>query len=308
MKMLTPIQITDSMILAGTSVAEPAASETAWVSGGTYTAGQRRIRASTHRVYLCTANHTGSSTPPESDAARWVDDGPTQRWAPFDVYTSTAAQGTGNLTFVLQPGYFNAVALYGLVGSTVQVTIKSAPGGAVIYSRTVSLYESAVGWYEYLFVQPLPLTKLILSDLPIRPSAELTISVSASASATVKIGMIVAGDYQSLVGDLAEFGGTRYGASAEPVTYSYIDTDAYGTVTIKRRHSATSMRAVVVLPLVYADRALAMLQAVLDVPVAFVAVDQAGYAGLNVFGLASTRVSYDSLGDATIDLTVKGMI
>lgn len=308
MKMLTPIDITDSMILAGTTVSEPAASETAWVSGGTYIAGQRRIRTSTHRTYLCAANHSGSAVPPEQDSLHWTDDGPTQKWAPFDVYSNTAAQSTGSMTYVLQPGYFNAIGLYGLTGASVQISIKDAPGGTVIYNQSVPLYESAAGWYEYLFVQPQLLTKLIISDLPIRPSAELSITVSAASGAPVQVGMIVVGDYQSLVGDLAEFGGTKYGATAEPVTYSYIDTDEYGNVKIKRRHNATSMRATVVLPQAHVDRALAMIQGVLDVPVAFVAVDQSGYAGLNVFGLCSARVSYDSFNDGTIDMTVKGMI
>ena len=37
------------------------------------------------------------------------------------------------------------------------------------------------------------------------------------------------GDYRSLLGDGATFGGTEAGASAEPVTYSYINTAADGT-------------------------------------------------------------------------------
>ena len=40
MNILTPLTITDAMILAGTSIAEPDASETAWVSAGTSTVGQ----------------------------------------------------------------------------------------------------------------------------------------------------------------------------------------------------------------------------------------------------------------------------
>ena len=115
MKILTPLAITDAMILAGTTVAEPAAGETAWVSGANYVVGDLRIRVSTHRVYRCAVAHTGSTTPPETDTTRWVEEGPTQRWAPFDNYTNTAATGTTSLTYVLQTGFANALALYGLV-------------------------------------------------------------------------------------------------------------------------------------------------------------------------------------------------
>jgi hypothetical protein len=308
MKILTPLTITDAMLLPGTTVAEPAAGETAWASGAAYVVGDRRIRATTHRVYRCAVAHTGSTTPPESDPARWVNEGPTQRWAPFDHYVNTGATATGSLTYVIQTGYANALGLYGLVGTSVSVNIKDSPTGAVVFNQVFSLFESAPNWYEYLFVDPKPLTKLIIPGLPIRPQATLTLTVSAAPGAAVGVGMVVPGDYQSLLGDSAVFGGTLQGASAEPITYSYIDTDEFGTTTIKRRHAATSMRATVAMPRAQADQALAVLQQVLDVPVAWVATDAQGYAGLNVFGLGNARVSYDSFNTANIDITVKGMI
>jgi hypothetical protein len=308
MKTLTPITITDAMLLSGTTVTEPAASETAWVSGGTYVAGDKRVRSTTHRVYRCAVGHTGITTLPENDTTRWVDDGPTQRWAPFDNYVSTGASGATSLTYVIQTGYVNALALYGLVGTSVTLSIKDSPTGTVIFNKTYSLYESAPNWYEYLFVEQKSLTKLVISDLPIRPLATMTITVAAATGAAVDVGMIVPGDYQSLLGDSSGFGGTTYGASAEPVTYSYINTDEYGKTTIVRRHAATSMRATVTLPRAQADSALAIIQGVLDVPVAWVATDASGYAGLNVFGLGSARVSYDGFNIANIDITVKGMI
>jgi len=49
------------------------------------------------------------------------------------------------------------------------------------------------------------------------------------------------------------------------------------------------------------------LQAVLDVPAAFVATQSNGFDGLNVFGLGSGSVSYEA-NRAIINVTVKGMI
>jgi hypothetical protein len=305
---LTPITITDAMLLAGTTVAEPAPSETAWASGGTYALGDLRIRTTTHRVYECVQAHTGRTALPEVDTAYWKSASPTLRWAPFDVYTSTAATGTTSMTFVLQPGYFNALAMYGLVGAAVAVSIKDAPGGTVIYSETVSLTEPAPGgWYEYLFVAPKTLTKVLLTDLPIRPTAELTVTVSAASGAAVGLGMLVVGDYRPMMGD-ADWGGAEYGATAEPVTYSYIKTNDDGTTTIKRRHKATNARVTVVLPKDQADAALAMVQEVLDVPVAWIATDVPGYAGLNVFGIGSGSLSYEGPGVARFQINVKGLI
>jgi hypothetical protein len=145
MNILTPLTITDAMILAGTSIAEPDASETAWVSAGTYTVGQERIRTTTHKVYECVQASSGRTALPEVDTAYWLEKRPTLRHAPFDIYKSTAATAATSLTYVLQPGYFNAISMYGLVGTTADITVKDETGGATIYSNTVSLLEDALG-------------------------------------------------------------------------------------------------------------------------------------------------------------------
>ncbi len=310
MNIIIPTTITAAMIGAGTSIAEPSTSETAWASGVAYAVGDVRIRGTTHRKYRCAVAHTSAATPvPEDDPTRWLDIGPTDRWAPFDSYTNTRASTVTSLTYVLHPGYVNALALYGLIGAQYSIMIKDAPAGATIYSKTGFLTQDPHGWYEYLFVAQPAVDKLVLHNLPIRPTAEITITITAAAGQPVGVGMIVVGDFVPLVGDTAEFGGVQYGATAEPVTYSYIKTDEYGTTTIVRRHAATDMRCTVTLPRQFADAALQRLQSVLDQPVACIATTSTGYDGLNVFGLiSSSPVSYDSFNIASIDIKVKGLI
>jgi hypothetical protein len=311
MNILVPITITDSMFGAGTTVAEPAPGEIAWVSAGTYVLGDRRIRTQTHRVYECVKAHTGRTTDPEKDAAYWLDAGPTQRYAPFDAYTTTAATGTTSMTYVLSPGYFNAVSLYGLIGTQIVVSVKDAPGGTEIYrypaSGTASLTEPPTGWYDYMFGKRRAIQKLVLRGIPIRPSAELTITVSDGSGAAVGIGMINVGDLSPLLGD-AQWGGVMAGASAEPTSYSYIKTNDDGTITIRRRSKATNLLASVAMPRERADAALAAVQRVLDVPVSWIATTSQGFDGLNVFGIGSGAMSYDSFGIATLQINVKGII
>lgn len=304
MNIIAPLTIDSTMIGAGTTIAEPAAGETAWVSGGTYVVGDLRIRTTTHRVYYCVAAHTGRTALPENDSAYWLDKSPTQRYAPFDSYTSTAATATTSLTYVLTPGYFNAIALYGLSGATYSVTVKDVTGGSVIYTKSGSLYYAPLGWYEYLFSPVKTVPSLVFRDIPIRPAAEITLTLTG---ATVSVGMIAIGDYQSLAGT-GDWGGTQDGASAEPVTYSYIKTAEDGTTTIVRRHAGTNLRASIALPRDEADAVLQAVQAVLDTPVAWIATDASGYAGLSTFGLGSGSMKYDSYGSATLDISVKGLI
>lgn len=306
MNIIVPVAITAAMIKTGTTIAEPAAGETAWVSGGTYAVGDLRIRATTHRVYACVQAHTGRTVVPENDAAYWLDKQPTARFAPFDPYISTAAATTGSISYVLQPGYVNSIALYGLVGTGISIGVKNASGGITTYSYGGSLLAPPTGWYSWLFGRRTQATKQVFTDIPISPTAEITITVSAGPADPVAIGMLVLGDYRPLVID--PFGGTEYGAKADPVTYSYIKTDEDGTTTIKRRHRGTNLSVSVMLSQSDADAALQSVQEVLDVPVAWIATDKPGYGGLNVFGIGSGSLSYDSFITAKMQITVKGMI
>jgi len=304
MNIIKPITITSAMIGAGTSMAEDPTA--AWVSVATYSVGDLRHVVATHRVYKCAVAGV-SSISPELAPTVWVDMRPTNKWAPFDIYTSTAATATTSLTYVLTPGYFNAIALYGLTGAQYSLTVKDAAGGSVIYTKSGYLYGDPIGWYEYLFGGVKPVTKLLFTNIPIRPASEITLTISASTGQPVGVGMIVCGDYTSLAGS-GDWGGPEYGASAEPVTYSYIKTEDDGTTSIVRRHAATNLRVTIAMPRDEADAVLQSMQEVLDVPVAWIATDVPGYSGLSAFGIGSGAMSYDSFGVATFVINVKGLI
>ena len=133
MNIIRPIAITDAMVGAGTTVPEDPTP--AWVSGTSYLVGNEVHLPSTHRVYRCGVA-TSSSTPPNTAIANWTDVRPTNRWAAFDVYTSTKTTGTTSLTFVLSPGYFNALALYGVTADSYSIVVKDAPGGTTARPST----------------------------------------------------------------------------------------------------------------------------------------------------------------------------
>ena len=306
MQVLVPIPITDAM-LSSSTISEPAAGETAWVSAGTYALGDKRIRTTTHRVYECVQAHTGRSALPEVDSSYWLDVSPTQKWAPFDTLVSTQAAIVTPLTYVLRPGFFNALTCYGLDGATLLISVKDAPGGSVIYTQTIDLTVPPLDWYDWGFGRIQALDKTLVSGIIPYPDAELTITITASAAVTVKAGIIAIGDLRDIAGD-GDWGGTQYGATAEPVTYSYIKRNDDGTTKIVRRHAATDLSVNVVLPREYADAAVATVQAVLDVPAAWIATDAIGYAALNVFGLGSGSMQYDSFDIANFSIKVKGLV
>lgn len=303
-KVLVPLTITDAMVTA-CSINEPSATETAWVSAGTYVLGDRRIRATTHREYECVLAHTGITTLPENDPNRWQDIGPTDKWAQFDTSTSTQTLATSPYSVTLQPGFFNALWLGNLQGATVTVTIKDAPGGTVVLTQTTALDGPYLDEWDYCWGPYRDTKTLLVSGLDPYPSAEVTISITAT-SGQAGVGMVAIGDLRDLLIGLS--GGTEYGATAEPVDYSYINTDAFGNTTIVKRHAATDMRVRVFLEQSDADYALRTMQDVLATPAVWIAADLDGYVGLSVFGLGSGRVIYEGPNHAGLEINVKGLI
>ncbi len=304
MNFISPITITSTLITSCTLSEDPTA---AWTSA-TYSVGDERHVVATHRVYKCAV--AGSRTvSPELDPTNWVDMRPTNKMAPFDIYTSTAATSTTtDITYVFTARFCDSIALYGLEGSTYTISVKDIAGGSVIYTATGPLKTHAKGWFGYLFGVRTNVTRLIFTGIPIHPTAEMTVTISAGSGATRSVGMIVAGVVKALAGG-GEWGGAQYGSSAEPVTYSYINTETDGTTMIVRRHKATNLNCKVSMPQRMADQAVESLQSVLDIPCAWFATSINGYDGLNTFGLAaSSPVSYDNAGIASIDVNIKGLI
>ncbi|WP_282825183.1 hypothetical protein [Pelomonas sp. V22] len=306
-QILVPLEITDTSLYSST-IAEPDTTigEAAWISGHTYAIGDEAIRVETHRVYRRESAGAGT-IPPEDDTANWTDIRPTNKWAAFDGEISTQSRDTEALTYVLRPGFFNSVSVYGADGEKVRAIVKDAPGGSVIFDQEVDLIEPVPDWYEWYFSPIRAATKAVFSEILPYPDAELTISVTSSPGVAVKFGLIAVGDLRGLISG-GGWGGTLGGAKAEPRSFSYIKTEIDGTTRIVKRRAATDTSFSVAMPREIADYALVCVQEVLDVPCAVIASSGPGFQGLNNFGLVSGSMSYDSFGTATLTLNVKGLV
>lgn len=304
---ISPTAITAAMLGGGTTIAEPASGETEWIANGTYAIEDLKIRTTTHRVYRCAIAHTGRSVLPENDPSYWQDVAPTQRYAPFDYYTNTAATGTTSFTYVLSPGFFNAVSFYGLTGQTLAFTVKDAPAGTTLFTETRDLYAQARGLYEYLFTPLRQIQKLVFTGLPISPTAELTVTVNGGTGNPVALGMFNIGNYQGFI-SAGGVGGVENGASASPRTFSYVKVNDDGSLKIVKNGAATDLSGSVVLPAEDAAAAVQLVQSVLDVPVSVIASDVQRYDYLNTFGLLSGSMVPKDYVFANFSYSVKGLI
>lgn len=307
MKVLLPIDLTSDMLVSST-IPEPDTGETLWVSGGSYAVDAQVIRTTTHMVYVSSQAHSGRTALPENDPDYWTPKCFTNRWSAFDAEINTTTVGGSPVTWVLHPGFFNSVAIYGTSASTVDITVKDAPAGSVVFSYSGSFQSEPLDWYDWAFGVYKTSNKLQVEGITPYDTAELTITITPASGTVAKVGTVLIGDMRPLLGEDATWGGTQYGASVEPVTYSYIKTDDYGKTTIKRRHSATNLRAQVVIPIEGSEYALAAVQEALDRPAGWFASDAPLYGDLNVYGLGSGTMNYDSYGRAVLSIFVKGMI
>lgn len=303
LSVLAPVTISATLL---TSSTVPETDYAGWLVGSTYAVGDKVISTVTHRVYeslrATNLGHDPTDILNRTGATPWwLDIGPTNRYAMFDGEASTQTVIASPLTVVIHPGPFNSVYLAGIDGDSLTLTVKDSPGGAVVFTTTVTLEASAPpDYYEYFFDRFQPQTDYLASDLPSYTNAELTVSIT-KVTGNVKCGVLA-------LGDLRPLGLTQYGAKAKPKTYSYIKIDEFGNNVIKRRKSAKDMSASSYVKLEEANFVLDTITELLDVPCVWIGTDIQEYSGLRVYGLGSAELSYDQPQFATLNLNVQGLI
>jgi len=241
MKVIPPLEITDSRLTSST-ISEPDTGETAWSgSSVAYALGDQVIRTTTHRIYECVSAHTSAASPvPENNTAQWLEIGPTNRWAMFDTLRNTASQVPSSMTIVLTPGQrIDSLALLGVLASSVTITMTS--DGVPVYSRTVSMILREVAdWYDYFFRAFSVHPSLALFDLPPITIGVITITLTASAG-NVACGACVIGQSEYI-------GEVQYEAENDVLNFSTVTRDFAGGVSaiVQRRNVPKTLQSIFV--------------------------------------------------------------
>ena len=271
MKVVKPIVIDAAVLLSSTA----AEADAAYNPATTYALGARVTLASTGLVYECVqAPSLGHA--PDANALWWAIAGPTNRTAMFDGEISTQTVQAGSLTVVLKPGYVNSLALFGLEGASLDVTVRDGLAGPVVYSRTVVLDGTLIAdWYQYFFEPSVQLGEVVLTDLPPYGNAHVTVSISGGGA--VKCGILIAGTVYTL-------GGTQYGVSAGIIDYSRKDTSASGITTFVKRRYSKRMSAQLLLDNAQLNKVQRVLADLRATPCAWIGTDAPGFEPLTIFG------------------------
>jgi hypothetical protein len=220
----------------------------------------------------------------------------------FDNEVSTPTIADGTLTQVFQPGAFNAGHFLGLDGRTMTFTIKDAPGGAVVRDVVIPLEDSEpADYYEHFFEPFKPKTEYLVTGLEPYAACEVTVSIS-NPGGIARCGM-------ASLGDLVSVGGPALsGVTVEPKSYSRIETDSRGKTSIRKGKAAKDLSASALVPLDTADSVVDALTSVLGVPCTWIITDSVRMRSMRAFGLGSGKLTYGTSSNATLNLTVQGMI
>jgi hypothetical protein len=302
-KVLAPIKITSAMVTASV-VAEPDAAwgEVAWLATDSFSIGQERIRATTHRVYTSLATGIDAGLP-ESTPLRWKDTRPTNKFAAFDNYRSTKIRYAGTLTQTVNPGVITDMALFGLEGDALHMVVKNATSGTVYFDQIFSLSLYLSGDLEWSFWFDTPRQQDGLRIMGLYPQdAQVELSLTASLDTGLAgIGIWALGSFNDI-------GDPSFGFKAKWVDYSYIDIDAAGEAVIVKGLAAKDLAGTCVMPSAAATAVCDVVGLLLGVPCAWVVSPLVGYDYLSAFGLGSAEITAENEGEATAALNVKGLI
>jgi hypothetical protein len=224
MKMIPPRAITDALF-HDSNITEPSAAELVnpsylgtYSAGSTYSINAIVLVVAAHRLYQSLQNGNINHTPGAVGSETWwLDYGACDRWKVFDAKVGSQAELADSITYELDPGPIDSVAILNLEAASVTVTMTDVGGaGPPVIWTTTTLIDG-------LFVSDIVKTDFPLAYL----TPHLLIEITYTGH-TAKVGEIVVGVYESI-------GSMKYAPEVGITDYSVKSVDTFGNYTVLER-------------------------------------------------------------------------
>ena len=289
-KVIKPKSITSGMLVSSTA----AEAHGAWVSSTAYALNARVIVGT--RIFECIQGpSTGNQ--PLSSPLFWRDVGPTNQWAMFDSEISTQTVGGSTLTVVIAPGLCNSIALFGLEGSSLTVTVRDGAAGPIVFSRSTSLDGIIISdWYQYFFEPSVQRGEVVITGIPPYSTAHITLTINSGG--VTKCGAVSIGTFYDL-------GGVQYGATVGIIDYSKKNTSATGITSFERRNFSKRVSVRMMLENTQLNKVQRVLSDVRATPCAWVISDSQTLEFFNLLGFYrdfSIDVAYPTMSYCSIEI------
>ena len=241
----------------------------------TYPLGARVIvTTGHHKIYeSLIANNTGNFPP--TNPTKWLEVGPTNRWAAFDQSGNTLVTANNSIEFSISGNRFGAIGLLEIDAASVRIQASTMADG-IYYDRTYELPDRSVvsNWYEYLYQPIVRQKQFVATDIP--PISGSTYTITVMGSGMVSLGTFV-------LGNKSEFGFTQYNATIGIIDYSRKDVDQFGRATLTRRRFSKRMDVSVYMESVLTDSIAGKLQDLRATPALWVAAQET-YEAMTIYG------------------------
>lgn len=308
MKVIPPIEIVDALLLSSTAT-EPApgspSTESVYNAAATYGLGAEVVSTVYHRKFeSLQAGNIGRSlpVPPETETDWWIDVGPTNKWAMFDLYRSTQTESPSPLTVVISPGErINAIGLLKLDATSIRISLDSAVGSPSVnyYTHIEDLSTRDVrNWYDWFFEPFTQKTEVVRFDVPAYINAILTVTIT-NTGGEAACGALV-------IGSAEDLGTAQRDAEFEMVQYSQITRDAFGNATLTPRRSIPTTEQKLLIDAVNVSAVAEVLELLDAVPALYSALDDTDhdlFKPMLILGIY--RNARFKLGDPTCELQLK---
>ncbi|ODU08001.1 MAG: hypothetical protein ABS84_14925 [Rubrivivax sp. SCN 71-131] len=281
MKVIIPIPIGNAEFVSSTVIEND---HPGWSNVTNYAIGNRVISTTTHRKYEAVAASgpgSGGAVDPTGSGAigKWIDVGPTNRWAMFDEAIATVTTEADSIVVVLKPGKVTpALVIIGAAAATWAVSVTDQ-GGVGPNTQTFSgAFDTSYvdGWDEYMTAPVVFNSDLVLTGLPLFSDPQITITLARTGD-TVGVSALI-------VGGLVEIGAPMYGLTMGIQDYSRKETDAFGATTLVQRAFSRKVEVRLQCDAITLNSVYGMLSTLRATPVVWVPVDQAGREATIVYG------------------------
>lgn len=232
MLLIRPATINDAALVSS-NVPE---SEAVYNPATTYSTGnivRGNVTLTAHRLFASLANSNVGN--PLSDATKWLEIGPTNRWAMFDTIVGTQTENADSIEVELTtPGRVDSVSAINVNAASITVVMTDAIDGEV-FNETVSLVSPSgiIDWYAYFFEPIERQSDVVVMGLP--PYAGATVQVSLDdAGGTAMCGALVFGQSKNI-------GEAQHGATVGIKDYTRKEANDFGDFVVVER--AFSKRA-----------------------------------------------------------------
>lgn len=229
MKVIMPVKVNpDDIVDASVIDLEPA-----WDASHPYSKGERVVFDGRDGPSIYQSVGEGNEgNQPDISPDDWGRYGSTRRWAPFDDSVSTAALSEDGYTCSFRvSSRFEAIALFGLRGSRVQVRIFNK-SDELIFEREEDLRGNRLttGWKSYFFGEFSPRRDVVLRNIP--PFGRgLLVEVEV-------FGVGLTGLSEISVGMVLDFGCVEFGVTHGTRTWHRVQASPFGDELLQRVASA----------------------------------------------------------------------